>query len=777
MDNQVRVAARAFDDLDRFQVAVVRVDSRQRISEASRLARAIARDPLVGRHLTELFPPGSSWNEIKAHLEVRQKGGASEYHVEIVCPGTDTRIPVCGLGIPEVDANGTVVGSIALVRDLREERAARAMHSAIETRAGGFEILKSVAHALAPLVEFDAFRVMAVSKSREHLRTIYRSDSDALYVINRWWTMPKFARHMLADRTPKLIDLKKFFADPEWARVAAEDAATQAYLDGGFKHTLSLPVVENDVVVGFVGIDSKRATCPYDDDTVELLHRLPLREAVLMALHCEEEQRLRFSMDLIAELGRNSHDIHKVSETLVEKLAAHWGWDHVSIFQRDEDSGGFRLLNQAGAGKDRLPDDVALPADEGLVADAFATQEVINTPDVAHEPRYRPGVPGMNSELCMPVPGAVPRWVLNIESKLFNTFAQEEIEAVGVLVREAGFILERAALLSMRTAILESINDAVLETDRRGRIRTANCGAGRLIGVAAAELHGTTLADLLVDQELAAKVIDQGDLPCTETSVRMRDGREVPVLLSGSELPKRLGGRVFVLTDLTYRESLRRIEMLKEVFKQAALETRVPLANAGKWVADLAGEDYNVPAQTIERILKQLGKADLPLERLMRLAGAGSGSAAAGSADLVAIFESVLDELPSTERDSIKYSKTIMDGRVTGSDHALRFCLATMVAFALRTRPIDARVRVTLGAANGRATLKVEGAWIPDFSRADEPGIWDNWRSRAIADFALGEDVLQKLVADGEGSFTSEMSKGLRMQLELPLARTVALHG
>jgi PAS domain S-box-containing protein len=772
MAGDVRLSPSALDALDKFKVGVVRLDGQQVVASASGFTTSlIMPDELVGRHISELFPDTETWAKIQSEIRSRMQGLASAYETVITRSCDGARIPVSVLGVPEVDETGQVVGSLAFIRDLREERADRAMHLAIETKRTGREILAEVAGELARLVPFDAFRVTAVSRSRTHLRQLYATDADASFSrFYRWWPMPKFALEMVNDEHPKRFALEGFFKQPGWAEVARDDEATREYLAQGFKHVLSLPVIEGKSVVAFIGIDSKRAETPFTQETIDLCVRLPLAEAVLMAMHYEEEDRLGFSVELIRELGKVSDDIQKVSQSLVDRLACQFDWDHVAIFQRDEDSGGFRVLSEGGNGKARLPDGFILRPEEGIVGAAFLSpNKRINEPNVAANRSYHVGVPDIRSELCLVVPGAVERWALNVESKQLNAFAEEEIEAVDMLVREAGIILERAALLHLRTAILDSINDAVIETDRRGVIRDANKAAGRLVGREPAKLKDTSLKQILADKDLAEAAVQADFFACEETNVLMLDGEQVPVLLSGSELPKQLGGRVFVASDLTYQKKVQRIGMLKEVFKQAALESRVPLAIAGNWIAQL-GRDNDVPVDSVERILKQLRKVDLPLERLMRIAGGGASPVAARvTASLPRVVESILDELPADERGQIKFQNLSADAVVSGSDDTLRFCIETMLSFALRTRPQDRRVNMTLRADDSRAHLSVQGDWTPDFKSAGDPDVSDRWRRQAIADFALGEDILRRLAKDGGGEFDCELEGRMVLALRMPV--------
>jgi PAS domain S-box-containing protein len=482
------------------------------------------------------------------------------------------------------------------------------------------------------------------------------------------------------------------------------------------------------------------------------------------------------ALDLVHDLADASGDIGRAAEVLVERLARHFGWEHVSIFQLDEDSGGFRILRQArGANTLQLPDNFWQRADRGLVGLAFRQGRTINASDVRrgkYARRFADKVPGTRSELCMRVPGAHSRWVLNIESSQENAFAEEEKETVELIVREAGLILERAALLEIRKAVLNSINDAVITTDRRGTIRDANPAAGRLIGCPRKALRDTKLSDVIDDPDTARAMREPEGLCRRETVLVRRDGQRVPVLISAELMPANLGGKVFVLSDLTYQKELQRVGLIREVFRQAALETKVPLSLAASYLAQLKEEGTANP-RLLDKILKQLRKVDLPLERLLRLAAEDSApDRAPARADVRQVVGGVLRELADADCSEVEIAGIPRNTAVAVSRDTLAFCVESMLAFALRTRPLDRRVRVAVQADDGVARVSVAGDWHPLVESGGGSGVANAWRRRAIIDLSLGEEILDSVARKAGGEFhtTLDNDAPLKLELELPLS-------
>jgi hypothetical protein len=149
------------------------------------------------------------------------------------------------------------------------------------------------------------------------------------------------------------------------------------------------------------------------------------------------------------------------------------------------------------------------------------------------------------------------------------------------------------------------------------------------------------------------------------------------------------------------------------VFRQAALETKVPLSLAASYLAQIKAEG-TVDAERIDRILKQLRKVDLPLERLMRLAAENSEpEPAAAKSDVQQVVGGVLRELADADASEVVLDGSARGANVAVSRETLAFCVESMLSFALRTRPLDRRVRVAVQTEDGFARVSVAGDWQP----------------------------------------------------------------
>lgn len=773
MDTATRLDQRA---LARFELPVVKLDADGVCTYANVAAAELLGAPSpTGWSLRDLFPKPGQADLVQEELRKRLEGEASSYLTEFTRPGDGQDVPVSIYAFPVLDASDRVSGSMAIVTDLRVSRARKRMHEAIESCRDGAALLASIAGEARKLVRFDEFRVTALGKGRQHLRTLFSTDADRAETYPfKWWPMPPFVARLVEDDTPRTYDIPALFRQPEFAAMAAEDEATSAYRDSGVTSSLAIPVVSGDRTIAIVSFDTKGQ--PYTDADLAQCEKLPLAEATKMALHLEEEKTVGACLALIRDMGSAQGGVQRVAQVLVDSLAASFGWEHVAVFQRDEDRNCFLVLAQASAAGHSLDRDFTA-TEQGLVARAFRERRTVNVPDVrealAAGEGFQPGVAGVLSALAMPIRGERDRWVLNVESKLLRAFADEEIALLEPLLVDAGHILEQLALAEMQAAILAGINDAVIETNQRGVIRSLNPAAAELLGFGSTEgLLGQPLARFIASDDPAQALLQAGGgFSRREARLVAEGGREVPVLLSGSDLKQGSGRKVFFASDLSYQEQVERSGMLKDVFRHASLECRVPLALATGWLDGLAEKKRELEPE-IERVLEQIRKADMPLERLLRAADPPVAEPQpAGATDLGRVLREVLEQFPQSDRESVLPDLPAGEVPVHGNCDDLRFCVETALSFALRTRPQSSKVKLEMKVDEELATFSVAGDWEPALGSDPAPAIRRRWRRTAASDLALAEDVLEDLARRAHGSFRSVMDGGLELSFELPLAK------
>lgn len=765
--------------LEGYGTPVARVDPHGVITYVNQAAQnllGITADERVD--LRTLFPDDAQYARVSGQLHRRMEGALSSYDAAFTLPhgpAGSPSVPIRIYAFPDLDDAGNVTGSVAIIHDRRRESMQAEIHAAIEKSSSNDVLFGAVAAQLRRLFDFDEFRVTAISRSRKHLRSMYTTDPEAKtrYPF-RWWPMPAFVERELNDLSARIVDIEALYRQPEWAALAETDDANRKFLESGIKSVLNVPVTESGRLVAIIGLDSRRAGA-FDRFRHEDLAGLPIGQAVITALYRERRQADTAVFTLLREAALNANDVKRVAEALVRSLVDQ-GWDHVSIFQSDEARNRMRLVCQANAdAHPPLPDGFMLPRldSAGMPANAVAAAAVDNRvvkefSSRARGPFGQHGPAPAGSELVVPICGQRERWVLNVESAMGGSFAAEETRLLKLLAGEAGAVLHRSSMFELQATVLRSINDAVIETDDQGNIRWSNLAAKEMLGLP--ERHDEPLAfgDLVADEGTRAMLAAAGSLDHVELNLRTMGGRLMPVLLSISSLPEHLGGRVHVASDFTYQKEVQRLGELKEVFRHAALEGRIPLSLATLWLRQYAQEHPQV-RETMDKVLAQLGRADLPLERLLRLFSNEAAPPVQPYCDLGRAVHATLDELPDTVQDAIRADVNGAALPVPIDFADLQFCVESMISFGLRTQPQSKALHVATDVTDGLARCRVWGDWEADFSGVPGIGQPDRWRRKSLTDLTLGDSVIRRLVQRAGGEYRCSFEPALSFEIALPL--------
>ena len=764
--------------LDNFDMAVVRFDLtgvRTYQNDAADRLLGIPRDAFLD--IDMLFPNLEERQRVIDQLHMRAQGRSSVYRTNFHPPrggAAAADIPVSVYAFPDSDRGGEVRGSIALVRDLREEVARERIHDAIEASTRNKVMFDQITRHLRAVLDFDELRVVTISKSRAHLRRLYTTDrhADTRYPF-RWWPMPPFLQEAHYDWVPKVMEVDEMRADPHYRALIKSDDATRKYFESGVRQILSLPVYDENRVVAFFSLDSQ-VDGRYDAASVELLQRLPVAQAVLAAMHREERDQQNHTLKLIRDMSAMSENVQGVARKLVNCLVEDFGWSHVSIFQCDSSRARFRLVSQANLARmPVLPEQFEVTGNRrsSAIIRAAVTGKLVNVSrSRAGSPLARqPGFDPAGSQLTLPIQGRKVQWILNIESPLANGFSREEIKLLKVLANEASSVLHRSALFELQRAVLSSINDAVIETNAEGDIRWSNQAAHDLLGLGNGEGTPVPMVSLIAEASTRDTLLATAQFDHHQVNLFKADGTQVPVVLSGSTLPPHLSGRVYVASDYTYQKEVQRLTELKDVFRQAAMEGRVPLALATVWLRELAEKSEEM-REAVDKITAQLGRADLPLERLMRLFTADTAPAVATpSADLNLALRMTLSELPKSVHEEVEPIADDEPLPVGVAFDNLQFCVESMISFGLRTRPQSKKLHVSIERNGSEAVFSVHGDWLPDMAPSNQPGPADQSRRKSLSDLALGDSVIERIIAGGNGHYSCTLDNALCLRFALPV--------
>lgn len=719
----LRVRAETFDD-ERFSLGVVRASVDQVVNYANRAAVDMMEGQLVvGQPLSSLNLDAASHLALQQALETRygqQEGSGYDLKVSLGERGTTVRAHV--EAVPEYGADGELLGSIAFVVDQSVDVVATAIHDVMDMAATPHQLLGELAVLLREVLVFDTLLVTALSRDGAHLRNFFESpEPPQLSTPYRWWPMPPFVRMMVRDFAPGPLDLDALFAQPGFAELKHSDLALQHFIARDFQHALRLRVKSKGAQVAIVSLLRRRGAAPFVAADVDRCLRLRLLEAVNWALLLDEQGQQRFTLDLIERLTAVADDAGAMRQQLVDALWERFGWDHVSLFHVEPDRGQLRMVCQAQKAPSLLPPGYVQNIDKAgsLLSEALRTNAGVNAPRVASHQGHEPAAPGLRSELVLLLPGKQTRWLLNIESAQESAFADEERLAIELPLRVAGLAIERVEVIALQSAVFDHMADVFIRTNETNCIIDVNRACETQLRMHRDELLNRFLPSFVVLEEDDAEGDESvgwerpkawtskgqdrpSDLLNTDERksgilrLRRGDGTQVSMLVSTAPLTGEIGGKVFVASDLSEQEYRDRIDALLPRFRQLASEIRVPLALASSFLGK--ADEGRDPQQMVSAAIKQIAKADVSLERVMRVAAATEdGRLHTKAFEFRQLVAAATEKLPHDILGLLSVTARGHDVLVNAAFKELLHCVESLLAHLLRVRQGDEVIDLRLG--------------------------------------------------------------------------------
>jgi PAS domain S-box-containing protein len=244
--------------------------------------------------------------------------------------------------------------------------------------------------------------------------------------------------------------------------------------------SLSVPITVGGLVLGVLEVE---AGVPNAFDESDLVALEIIADQIAIAFQNAElltEMRSRVEeLQLLHDVGFAAASSVRVEETLqaaADALAAKWSDSHVAFLLLDPEDDVLRLEAQAGPGVGELSV-MELELGEGVVGRVAERGEPLLVPDVREDPRYVPCLPGVLSELCVPlITSGKVIGVLNVESPKVDAFTVDDRRLLSTLAGNLAVFLERARLfeevetaraeLKEHAQALEVANERLQELDR-----------------------------------------------------------------------------------------------------------------------------------------------------------------------------------------------------------------------------------------------------------------------------------------------------------------------
>jgi len=393
-------------------------------------------------------------------------------------------------------------------------------------------LLEKIPNLISRLTQFSVFSVYLLDKKREELAIAYAVGYPEEIVKHFTIKVGQgTVGRSVAEQRPLLID--DVDTDPHYLAVVP-----------GAKSQLSVPLRHKGEVIGALNLLSDRkAAFTERDEWILRQFGAHVAQAIATARLFESEREYAETLETLAEIGREMSAILDPAELLTrlaQLIKRVIDYRIFGIALLDEDTQMLELKVTIKYGDDPRAT-MPIKMGEGLVGYAAQHKEVVLVPDVTKDPRYIDAVPGVRSELVVPLllkDRCIG--VFDLESPERDAFNEKHVKLLTLLASEAAVALENARLVESIRA-----NEARFEKELRfaQRVQMALLPQElpkRLRGVDVAwhfdparELGGD-LCDFLAP-EPNTLVVTLGDV----------SGKGVPAALYSAAIGEMIRGRTF----------------------------------------------------------------------------------------------------------------------------------------------------------------------------------------------------------------------------------------
>ncbi len=252
-----------------------------------------------------------------------------------------------------------------------------------------------------------------------------------------------------------------------------------------------------------------------------------------LAAEAQRQARELALLDRVRTAVAREVDPAVVTRTVVEAIAAAFGYTQVSLYLREGNS----LILQHQVGYTQvLP---RIPLSQGVMGRVARSGEPVLLSDVREDPTFLGAIAGIVSEVCVPVrEGDGVVGVLNVESTDGVTLSEADLQLMLALADHVGIALGRARLEAARRedearfrSLVQNASDVVAIVDLAGTWSYASPPIEQLLGHRPEELIGHPVEALVHPEDVlsvrrfwAEAVDDPAGTPVVEVRLRHRDG-------------------------------------------------------------------------------------------------------------------------------------------------------------------------------------------------------------------------------------------------------------
>ena len=760
---------------------MLKLDAKYRIIYANKHALEFIErtaDEVIGRDAADFVSDRASRREVTQQRVERSAGRGGEYTIVIERPESGKIMHLRVTAVPSFDTAGEINGVLTALQPIDHEVARRKIAHLLATQTRYRALFAGIAEIVGEFVEFDYADLSLYTQKGDYAVSFCRlPESNHEYAI-RWWPIAPYFQKWINEPYPCTADMLLEWKKRPDARKALNDnpEIERQITKDGRKALIALPIRRGNRIIGALSLSSKTAG-KYDKNTLRILRdELAVDQAMLTVFNLREHEERHFVSDLLKQISAGN-DHRKLAKTIVHELAAFYKFQNVSIFKVNALRGYFSLLAQelGPDGGSPIPVDYTQPLDKGLLGLTLTRGKRINMKDCkdgSPEAKcFERVAPEIVSELCIPIAlrGRI-LWILNLEDKQANAFAEPEIEVIESIVNQVESMLERLFQGLVLLQVLDVFPDGVVIASNKGNILLCNDAAKRMFQRSKISSR-TQLSSCLLTSDLERAVSEQASLPWA-TAITGAKGKKTPVLMSKFILPEEYDHVVLRIQDVTELEWKTDVERLEVALAEAASLVRLPLSLMSSYIRQMkqkAGDSDT--ADLAEKAIRQLSRIELTYDRIF--ASYGSNELPHEQKALINIsqvIDYILAELPASDRATVKWPDSREPIWVLAASYRVLFALESMLGYLLRSRAGTSEISLEVDSANSKYVEIV----LTGSVRSVEPnGDLEKLVEAMRTEIALGERVIGQIARECGGAFkrqrqTDEIE---RLSLRLKLAR------
>jgi len=476
------------------------------------------------------------------------------------------------------------------------------------------------------------------------------------------------------------------------------------------RSVLCIPIRAGERILALLNIESRETNV------------FSAAEVALFEILCEQLANFLHGVSLYGEINEKNAKIHRITDICrrvfgagsvqealqlsVRAVVEEYGYFAACVAFITED-GRFMVLQAHHARVAvQIPPLYKQEIGRGIVGTVAAERHTVICNDTDAERSYVPLLPGVRSELCIPLlVGEKLVGVLDVSGCETNSFDNEDVNLMETLAGQLALIMDKAIYLE-RTRVtrdyLENLianaGDGILALDLQGRINRWNLMMERLTGYAADEILGRTFHDLQSGgilhrtEETVSRALKGEILEGLEDTGVRKDGKAIDVVLTVSPIrgpDNTLEGISVIVRDIT---EWKRMEETFQALHQKTVESEEKFLELVETARDAI---FFVEADT-GLVVEANSKAEYQT----------------GSSRAELVGRSFLDLHMAEERE---HARQQFQGTVgTGAGHSVELRLARS-----RGQPLDVEVTSSILSYNGRNVVQWFCRDISDRRRAE----------------------------------------------------------